>query len=167
MVVDIQKSNFQISARMVVDHETAQEIFEYSRRGLIEDLTEVVSKVHPDTYVAYDGSTALLIACKNGHTKVCELLLEQEADLSMRTEDGTTALILAAATGRADLVHLVHSRRPGDINEVNEDGFTPLDIARYYNHAEVVLFLEKNGGVSGTVEQQSGPSEVWGYGVFD
>ncbi len=158
--------NFPIA--MVVDHESAQEIFEYSRRGLGEDLESVLHKVHPDTYVAYDGSTALLMACKNGHTQVCEMLLKQGANVSARTDEGSTALILAAATGRADLVCLVYDSRPDDVDETNEDGYTALDIARYYGHAEVVSFLEARSGSSGaTAAPATGPSEVWGYGVFD
>lgn len=154
---------------MVADPETAQAVFEYSRRGLMEDLKDIVGKVHPDEYIAYDGSTALLIACKNGHTDICELLLKQSADISARTDEGSTALILAAATGKLGLVELIISNRPEIINETNEDGFTALDIARYYNHEAIVSWLESRGGKSGgaSLEEPTGPSEVWGYGVFD
>jgi hypothetical protein len=77
--------------------ESAQEIFEYSRRGMIADLLSVLGKAHPDDFVAYDGSTSFHMACKGGHHKICDLLLMHGADASLRTEDGSTALILASA----------------------------------------------------------------------
>ena len=153
--------------------ETSQEIFEYSRRGMLDDLRCVVSKEHPDSYVAYDGSTALLMASKNGHLSVCELLIQHGANPKMRTEDGSTALILACGTGSLALVEFLLLVCPSDLNESNEDGFTPLDIAKYYNHASIVTLLESKGGISSGIETPedtefvAGPSEKWGYGVFD
>jgi ankyrin repeat protein len=153
--------------------EVAQEIFEYSRRGRLSDLLEVVESVHPDTHVAYDGSTALLMACKNGHLDIVKLLLKYGANDSTRCDEGSSALHLASCTGNRDLVCLLLERRLEDLNSCNEDGFTPLDLAHYYNHTEVAELIRSRGGVlsmnsdpeSGEVD--AGPSEKWGYGVFD
>ena len=153
--------------------EVAQEIFEYSRRGLLDDLHSVIQEDHPDAFVAYDGSTAFLMACKQGHLSVCKLLIQHGANPKLRTEDGSTSLLLAAATGSVDLVEFLLALCHADINECNEDGFTPLDIAKYYNHTTVVSLLESRGGQSSgaaTPDQEefsAGPSEKWGYGVFD
>jgi ankyrin repeat protein len=153
--------------------EAAQEIFEYARRGLLSNLESVIHMSHPDSYVAYDGSTALLMASKNGHFSVCELLLKFGADVSMRTDDGSTVLLLAASSGSEDLVRLLLNYRSVDINEPNEDGFRPLDIAKHYNYGGVIDLLSQNGAVesgidtSGNGELEVGPSEKWGYGVFD
>ena len=164
--------DFQVIT-MVADGETAQELFEYARRGMITDLQALLPEVHPDSYIAYDGSTALLMACKNGHHRACQLLIEHKADLSLRTEEGSTSLLLSCATGNPDLVSLVLSHRKVDLNETNEDGFTPMDIAKYYNHTHIQALLESNGGTYSkpstpeTEEFIAGPSEKWGYGVFD
>ncbi len=153
--------------------EVAQEIYEYSRRGRLTDLLNVVSKIHPDAYIAYDGSTALLMACKHGHVEVCRLLIEHGADPGMRTDEGSTALLLAACTGNAELVRLILEKRMCDINEWNEDGFTPLDLALHYSHSEIADILRAHGGRSSAAstpesgEVLGGPSEKWGYGVFD
>jgi ankyrin repeat protein len=156
-----------------MNSETSQEIFEYSRRGMLDHLRCVVTKEHPDSYVAYDGSTALLMASKNGHLSVCELLIQHGANPKMRTEDGSTALILACTTGSLNLVEFLLLVCPSDLNECNEDGFTPLDMAKYYNYTEIVSLLESKGGVASGIETPentevvAGPSEKWGYGVFD
>ena len=159
---------------MVANSESAQELFEYARRGMISDLKEALSNAQPDAYVAYDGSTALLMACKNGHHQACQLLIEHKADLSLRTDEGSTALLLSATTGNHELVSLILSHRKCDVNETNEDGFTPVDIAKYYNHTHIIELLESHGGTysspappEDTAEFNAGPSEKWGYGVFD
>lgn len=153
--------------------EAAQEIYEYSRRGKVTEVEKLLDSIHPDTYVAYDGSTACLMACKNGHRTICELLVNNGADLSRRIDDGSSSLFLSACSGDSDLVRFVLNHRSGDINECNEDGFTPLDIAAHYNHIEIVELLRSHGGVSSGLltpevgEVNAGPGEKWGYGVFD
>ena len=154
--------------------EAAQAIFEYARRGRMDDLLEYIDTAHPDEYVAYDGSTAFLIACKNGHTTVSEFLISKGADVSLRVDDGSTALLLAVSTGKIDLVCLLLKLRVCDLNESNEDGFTPLALARHYGHTEIIALLEFHGAELGATpsipdsgEFICGPTEKWGYGVFD
>ena len=152
--------------------ELAQAVFEYARRGKLEDLLEIVDSVHPDEYVAYDGSTALLIACKNGHSHVSQVLISKGADISLRVDDGSTALLLAVCAGNVDLVLLVLKFRMCDLNERNEDGFPPLDLAQHYGHEEIVSSLVSHKAKCGVAQQvggefSCGPSEKWGYGVFD
>ena len=157
-----------------MDSEIGREVFEYARRGLSSDLKQALLESHPDRYVAYDGSSAFLMAVKNGHTSSAELLYSKGADASRRTDDGSTALLLAAATGNVVLVELLLKVRLCDLNEPNEDGFTPLDIAHHYQHLEIVAVLKSHGGQHGVSQTQCssgevicGPSEKWGYGVFD
>ena len=153
--------------------EVAQEIFEYSRRGRLDDIRDIIGKIHPDTYVAYNGSTALLMACKNGHDAVCELLIAHGADASLRTDDGSSTLFLACCSGNVCLVQRLLILRKEDINATNEDGLTPLDMAMHYEHAEIVEILLRLGGQRSGIETpesgefEAGPSEKWGYGVFD
>lgn len=153
--------------------EVAQEIYEYSRRGRFCDLMEVIDKAHPDEYVAYDGSTALLMACRNGHREVCALLISRGADASQRTDEGSSALLLACCSGSIDLVTLILSTDKCEVNAANEDGFTPIDMARHYNHTHIVEYLRSRGGEFSETETPeygevpAGPSEKWGYGVFD
>ena len=159
--------------QMNLTNETAQEVYEFSRRGRLDELSDIIKSVHPDKFLAYDGSTALLMACKNGHQAICELLVKHGADLSKRGDDGSSSLFLAVCSGNLGLVRFVLSQRPDDINECNEDGFTAMDMAVLYNYAEVMEELKSRGAVrSGIETPETGefhavPSEKWGYGVFD
>ena len=158
---------------MVHSDEAAQAIYEYSRRGIVDELRDVIGKAHPDSYLGYDGSTALIMACKNGHHQVCELLIAHGADVSVRTDDGSSTLLLAACTESAELLAVMLRHCMSDLNSANEDGFTPLDMALHYKRDHMVSALVSHGALSGGVntpdafEVEAGPSEKWGYGVFD
>lgn len=153
--------------------EVAQEIFEYARRGKLDALHNVIHLAHPDSFVAYDGSTALLVACRNGHLEVCKLLLAHGADAGVRSDDGSSALLLACCAGNHELVSLLLNDSRCCVNDSNEDGFTALDMALHYNHIHITDLLKCRGGVCSGVttpetgEIEAGPSEKWGYGVFD
>ena len=152
--------------------EFAQQVYEYARRGQVAHVVEALAFATPDEYVGYDGSTALHMACKKGYYQICEVLISKGADMSLRVDDGSTVLLLAAATGNVSLMSLFLTHRLVDINERNEDGFTPLDIALHYKHYDLASLLKSCGAVCGTSscidgEFISGPSEKWGYGVFD
>jgi len=56
--------------------EPGYEVYEYSRRGSVADLHEVLrAGVKPDEFLAYDGSTALVIASRSGHGACVQELL--------------------------------------------------------------------------------------------
>jgi ankyrin repeat protein len=153
--------------------EVAQEVYEYARRGNVAEAERALAGAHPDAFIAYDGSTAFLMACKNGHVDVCKLLIKHGANTSLRTDEGSSGLLLACSSGNLALVELLIELHSADINSPNEDGLTPLDIALHYSHSEIADLLSKHGGTSSgfstpdSGEVEAGPSEKWGYGVFD
>ena len=53
-----------------------------------------------------DGWTALMLACREGHSDIVKLLLSQGASVHVRNEDGETALIIACRTGTVSYTHL-------------------------------------------------------------
>ena len=53
------------------------------------------------------GSTALQIACQNGHEAVARLLLERGADINAKDIGGWTPLILAASSGYIEELQLL------------------------------------------------------------
>jgi len=63
-----------------------------------------------------------MLAGARGHVETAELLLSRGADETMVTDDGGTALKVAAALGRTDIVRLLLERRPGyQTSELNAD----------------------------------------------
>ena len=72
------------------------------------------------------GLTPLLVAAQEGHTEVCELLLEKgKANIEETDNDGDTALKLVASEGDASTVALLLSKG-ARVDTRAEDGFTPL-----------------------------------------
>ena len=54
-----------------------------------------------------DGSTALHLASRYGHTDLARMLVERGADVSAQKKDGWTALHLASSYGHTDLARML------------------------------------------------------------
>mmetsp|Transcript_19676 Transcript_19676/g.34897 ORF Transcript_19676/g.34897 Transcript_19676/m.34897 type:complete len:657 (-) Transcript_19676:158-2128(-) len=116
-------------------------LFEYSRRGKLEEVKEeLASGVPPNSYFSYDGTTALLVAARGGHGPVVQALVEAGADMDVRTEDGSDALLHAASGGSAEVVSILLAAK-ANIETVNEDEVTPLILASHYGYTQVVKAL--------------------------
>jgi ankyrin repeat protein len=90
------------------------------------------------------SATPLAHAIANGHVDCVKLLLENGANPE-GIGRGDRPLHRAAAVGSVGAVKLL-LEHGADINSLNEDGDTPLAIARSKDHDEVAALLEKNGG---------------------
>ena len=115
--------------------EEGRALFEYSRRGKLEDVREELANGEsPNSYFSYDGSTALLVAARGGHVGVVAALLEARADLTVRSEDGSDALLHAASGGSSDVIQTLLASL-ADPRTVNEDEVSPLILAAHYGHS--------------------------------
>jgi len=73
--------------------------------------------------------TPLMLSAMNGWKSICEFLLDIEPELvDKRAEDGATALMLAAQTGRTDCVKLLLDRH-ADPNLSSDDGALAVHLA--------------------------------------
>ena len=87
-------------------------------------------------------------ACKNGETKVVQLLLErcnsEESGLNARDNNGWTALMKACHHGHKDVVKLLldHSERI-DLNATDDIGFTALRWAYALRHQDIAELIEE------------------------
>lgn len=125
--------------------ERGYEVYEYSRRGDVAELRTVLqSGVGPDEYMAYDGSTALVMAARTGFGDVVRELIAHKADVQLRTEDGSTMLHHAVSGGCCDVVRAVLDAGVG-VNIANEDGVSPLILAAHYGKLDVVRLLCDHG----------------------
>lgn len=84
------------------------------------------------------GRPLLYIAARNGHYKVCEILLEYGADVNFPTDKGSTPLHAASYHGHEDIINLLISYG-ADINKKNEFGLTPSDNAATNRYKELII----------------------------
>ena len=121
--------------------EEGRALFEYSRRGKLEDVQEELANGEsPNSYFCYDGSTPLMAASRSGHAEVVQVLLQARADLLARSEDGSDALLHAAGGGSAAVIRVLLGAR-ADPGTVNEEEVSPLILAAHYSHGGAVLAL--------------------------
>jgi hypothetical protein len=93
------------------------------------------------------GSPGLNLAAKWGCYSIAKLLLEHEADVEAKGNDGWTPLHLALYHGHADVVKLLLEHK-ANVEVKDIDGWTPLHLASYHGHAYVAkLLLEHEANV--------------------
>lgn len=89
-----------------------------------------------------DGSTPLIAAIGNGRRSIALCLVKAGADINIGNADGYTAVHLAAENGHADLLRTMLDHKPDFDARAEEEGPTPLDLARESGHNNIVEFLE-------------------------
>ncbi|CAD7701024.1 unnamed protein product [Ostreobium quekettii] len=91
-----------------------------------------------------DGSTALIVASKNGHTAIAELLLNNGASLAHADKDGSTALIAASQHNHTSTAELL-LRKGASVDFANTVGSTALIITAQNGHTATAQLLLDNG----------------------
>lgn len=82
----------------------------------------------------------------SGNISAAKELLKRDSNLvSRKDEFGRTALHFAAVAGHTNIVELLVGNG-ADINAKNNDGHTPLMLAREYEHRELTEWLRQHGG---------------------
>ena len=92
----------------------------------------------------WNGQSALMWAAIEGHGAVVETLLERGADLSARSNSGTTPLLFAVRKGSLETVRVLISAG-ADVNSVRPDGASPLLVAVINGHEDLVDLLLAQG----------------------
>ncbi|XP_063921132.1 uncharacterized protein LOC135135940 [Zophobas morio] len=98
--------------------------------------------------VDHETKTSFYWACQYGHEAICDLLVKNEANISIKAEDGKTALHVACQYGREKIVRLLLAwLKDIDIQDVNVedfDGCTPLHPACAFGDHRIVELLIKS-----------------------
>lgn len=115
-------------------------LFNACSRGAVSQAQELLNmNANPSTL--FNGFNCLHIAVKKNHVQVVTYLLDvSPALLSSLTNDGRTALMLAALNGYIDLVHLL-AKETNDISVVDVNGNTALHYAAWGGHIMCVTAL--------------------------
>ncbi len=92
--------------------------------------------------VIESGQSPLMIAARNGETKLTRALIAFGADVNLRNEDGTTALMLAARHGHSQVVEML-LKAGADAELRNNRGYTSADLARMFNHDQTANLLRQ------------------------
>ncbi|XP_071178364.1 uncharacterized protein [Mytilus edulis] len=90
-----------------------------------------------------DGVSPLVIACKNGHTEVVQMLINNKADINKCRDTGGSPLFVACQEGHTEVIQMLINNK-ADINKCMDDGASPLFIACQEGHTELVQMLINN-----------------------
>ncbi|XP_028131929.1 uncharacterized protein LOC114327487 [Diabrotica virgifera virgifera] len=114
-----------------------------------DDLNRVKALVSQGASLeAKDNSdnTPLHNACNNGHVKVVEYLVEEGASLKVKNKDGETPLHVAAQHDSIlEVIEFILNRDLSGINDITNNGRTPLHLAIQGNKPSTVKLLLKKG----------------------
>ncbi|XP_060553945.1 ankyrin repeat domain-containing protein 39-like [Ruditapes philippinarum] len=112
--------------------------------GSYEDVVKFLEKKNdPVDKCDASGYTALHYASRNGHTRICKLLLDNNASPNIQTRSGgVTPLHRAAYCGHTDIVELL-LKHGADPLIADSDGKLPLHKAAEKGFAPVVEILVK------------------------
>ncbi|XP_048244191.1 serine/threonine-protein phosphatase 6 regulatory ankyrin repeat subunit C-like isoform X2 [Haliotis rufescens] len=88
------------------------------------------------------GYTPVMVAAFNGHQSVFDLLVSNQADLTLVNTDGDSLLHLACRGGNTAIVQ--HVLSPSNINSRGTHGYTPVMVAAFYGHQSLFDLLVFN-----------------------
>ncbi len=98
------------------------------RNGDFRTVKELLAKgTDVNTWDNEFGVTALSWAALLDEVKIAKFLIENGADVNVKSRDGSTPLHSAAFLGRAEIAELL-IQKGADVNPANYKGETPLDV---------------------------------------
>jgi len=129
-----------IDGKEFLFNETGDTCLMLAARGGRTDMVEKIVKGYPNEVNRKNqkNSTALIAAAMRGHADICELLIEQKAQINVRTEKGDSALSLSAWKNNSETSLLLLDNK-ADPTNIDSYGDTVLhDLARN-NSVRVIL----------------------------
>ena len=110
------------------------------------------------------GLTLLMLAAKNSHERVVELLMQHGAEVDKKDSNGGTALMHAAGQGRERVVELL-LWRGAKVNQQDSNGCTAL-MAAANGHEQVVDLLIRHGAEVNLQDSNGGTALMYA-GLFN
>ena len=111
----------------------------------------------------YHPVTPLIYFCWKGNLEMVRYLIARGADCRKRDAKGCFPMFAAAAGGHLEIVRFLSHEcgAHADIRKLTMDGYSPLTIALYNDHFDIVEWLIRNGALS------SSPHDAVDGGVID
>ena len=92
-----------------------------------------------------DGATALFLAARDNRLGIVEELVECGADVNLALHTGETPLGAAARHGNLEVVRYLLQAPGIRVDQANESGIGPVDIAAHRGHQEIARLLLGKG----------------------
>jgi ankyrin repeat protein len=110
------------------------------------DMVSLLIKHGADVdHVNEAGETALVKASAGGYADRVTVLIAAGADPNLGVDEGgRSALLLASIGGHTDVARELLSAG-ANVNATTPSGYTPLQLAGYYGHGDLVPVLAENG----------------------
>ncbi len=123
----------------------AQELFQAVKNGDVQQVNALL-EANPDLGAAVDntGLSLVLQAVYHGQNEIAQLLAAACPELDV---------FMAAALGRQETIEALVAQWDGYVNEVAPDGFTPLQLACFFGHEALALWLMEHGADVNAVAQ--------------
>jgi ankyrin repeat protein len=109
---------------------------------------------------------AIVVAAHDCQGRLVQHLLESGTSIETRDEEGRTALMAACCEGSEYLISMLLDQG-ADPSAIDKDGDSPLDVARYLGHADIVAALVAKGakGKEGPSQKELTDDAI--YSAFD
>jgi hypothetical protein len=113
-----------------------------ARKGLTTSVKRLLSirNINVNMKDFRFGRTPLHWAAYNGHVEITRLLLQNGADVNVRSYGGYTPLHWAAYQGNVDILHLL-VENGADLEALNDEGWRVLHHAAYFGHLPFIQEL--------------------------
>jgi len=153
MMLAAQGGHFEIVARLVPDdqinniYQEGQTFLHLAAKvGNIKGVEALVAKGADFNLKDKGGSTPMMLAALQGHSEIVGLLKEAGADIDYRSthKQEPTFLHQAAFKGDFNLVKILIENN-ADFNLKDKGGRTPMILAAYRGHSEIVRLLKAAG----------------------
>jgi len=102
----------------------------------------------PDVRHGKYGFSPLILTAIRGDGGLMDLLLDNQADVDLRSDDGRTALMAAAWNGHGDIVSQLVAKG-ANVTLSNTDGWTAMHYAAWKGYSGIVSLLLRNGADPG------------------
>jgi hypothetical protein len=131
-------------------------------KGLTTSVKRLLSIRNINVNVKNDanGETPLHYAAWNGHVEIVRLLLQNGAEVNVRSNGGSTPLHWAAIFGHVDILHLL-VENDADLEAQNNTGMRALHRAADYGHLPFIQELISRYHVDINARVNDGRTALW------